>query len=93
MFGRSAEAAKRFCFATLGAIRIAFGLHHTTFVRDFALNVFRLLELALNVPLASAGPPEAFAIKYADPLRPIDHASIPCRVLPSARNRQYRSFR
>ena len=41
MFGRSAEAAKRFCFATLGAIRIALGLHHTTLVRDFALNVFR----------------------------------------------------
>jgi hypothetical protein len=51
MFGRSAEAAKRFCFATLGAIRIAFGLHHTIFVRDFALNVFRLLDWLLMCPL------------------------------------------
>ena len=51
MFGRSAEAARRFCFATLGAIRIAFGLHHTMFVRDFALNVFRLLDRLLMCPL------------------------------------------
>ena len=37
MFGRSTEAAKRFRFATLGAIRIAFGLHHTIFVQGLAL--------------------------------------------------------
>jgi hypothetical protein len=44
MVGRSAEAAKRFCFATLGAVRIAFGLHHTIFVLGFPLNVFPLLD-------------------------------------------------
>ena len=42
MFGRSADAAKRFRFATLGAIGIAFGLHHTISVRRFALNAFPL---------------------------------------------------
>ena len=51
MFGRSAEAAKRFCFATLGAIRIALGLHHKTLVRDFALKVYRVLGWLLMCPL------------------------------------------
>jgi len=51
MVGRGAEAAKRFCFATLGAIRIAFGLHHAIFVGGFALNVFPLFECLLMCPL------------------------------------------
>ena len=51
MFGRSAEAAKRFCFVTLGAIRIALGLHHKTLVRDFALKVYRVLGWLLMCPL------------------------------------------
>jgi hypothetical protein len=94
MFGRSAEAAKRFCFATLGAIRIArIWTPSHNFCAGFRDERLPSIRLALNVPLASAGLPEAFAIKYASPLRPIDHAGIPCRVLPSARNRQYRSFR
>jgi hypothetical protein len=47
MFGRSAEAAKRFRFATLGAIRIAFGLHHTIFVRGLALKALPVLMCPL----------------------------------------------
>jgi hypothetical protein len=51
MFGRSAEAAKRFRFATLGAIRIAFGLHHTIFVRGLALKALPVLDRLLMCPL------------------------------------------